>query len=113
MNLDWAAGFFDGEGTVGLWKNNKHRRLTVSVSQNSAKPLQLFCDLVGAGSVRGPYKSTNGDKYHYQWAASGEEAVEVFDALNGRLQVKQEQYTDAIREFREYQTTLTYRKPKS
>ena len=45
--LAWAAGFFDGEGYVGL----SHTNFSVRVSQKSPEVLHTFRDAIGFGTV--------------------------------------------------------------
>lgn len=118
MNLDWAAGFFDGEGTVGFWKtSNKskktgfvYKRLAAAVAQNSRHTLEEFHKAVGLGKISGPYKSTNGPNSHYRWHAFNGEVLELEEKLRGRLVGKQEQFDRAIDEYRAYKTSFAHRK---
>lgn len=58
--LAWAAGFFDGEGCVGIVRaHEKFERLpfvTVSITQAHREVLDRFRAAVGVGTVHGPYK---------------------------------------------------------
>jgi len=55
LELAWAAGFFDGEGSTCV--ERKVNRLILSVGQNNPIPLQRFVDVVGFGlKVYGPHK---------------------------------------------------------
>jgi len=56
--LAWAAGFFDGEGSIGTYFNRPHvdgsqgsgtTRLTIT--QKDRRPLDRFREAVGVGSV--------------------------------------------------------------
>ena len=54
--LAWAAGFFDGEGTVLSRKRSKWRELSLSVPQSETSTLRRFHAAVGGiGKLRGPY----------------------------------------------------------
>ena len=51
LELAWAAGFFDGEGSVGYYINNyankKCRTWSLSVTQKDLRPLERFKIAVG------------------------------------------------------------------
>src|SRR6266508_3519881 len=56
--LAWAAGFFDGEGTVGCghMQPDKRPHLHLSVSQADVRPLKRFQLAIGGfGRIRGPF----------------------------------------------------------
>jgi hypothetical protein len=54
----WAAGFFDGEGTVLVEGDPRRPAVTMSIPQASAsgvpETLERFRDIVGAGTISGP-----------------------------------------------------------
>jgi hypothetical protein len=69
--LAWAAGFFDGEGSI-FYRGRKRRELTLTVAQADRRPLDRFVKTVQIGSVRGPYKPRykNGKPYYVYSIAS-------------------------------------------
>jgi hypothetical protein len=56
IELAWAAGFFDGEGTT-CCVIDKNRHISLSVSQKERDPLERFQSAVGLGSIYGPSTS--------------------------------------------------------
>lgn len=67
----WAAGFFDGEGHIGV---NRHRSgrlcLQITIGQaGSPECLERFQKAAGGvGSIYGPYKpGKNSKQEHYQY----------------------------------------------
>ena len=56
--LAWAAGFFDGEGTIGLEGDPRRPAVSMEIPQASAslvpETLERFCRIVEAGKVSGP-----------------------------------------------------------
>jgi hypothetical protein len=54
----WAAGFFDGEGTIGVYGDPRWPQVTMEIAQASAstapETLDRFQRIVGAGKVAGP-----------------------------------------------------------
>ncbi len=71
--LAWAAGFFDGEGCIDIWKSkgrkptwSDHRTFRVQVGQSGDRDtLDRFVKAVGCGTVYGPY-SAGGTKAHHK-----------------------------------------------
>ena len=55
--LAWAAGFFDGEGTISFKPNGKGNkgRPDIQIAQSEVYPLERFKLAVGVGKVYGPY----------------------------------------------------------
>lgn len=74
----WAAGFFDGEGYVGIHKNGhgRGRYLEVKVSNTDRVPLDLLRDHWG-GSISSHRSSAVGAKPAFQWTISSQ-AASVF-----------------------------------
>lgn len=74
----WAAGFFDGEGC--FWRK-KPGILGVSITQVHPEVLQKFADIMGIGSVNGPYQGNRsrdlGWKPQYYYRVSGSRAHHV------------------------------------
>ena len=91
--LAWAAGIFDGEGCVtasyGGKNGRRHTRasLVVSIGQSGdTEILDKFCEIVGLGKVRGPYKKLK--PHHldrYVWNASGSNGHAVMKMLRPYL----------------------------
>ena len=84
----WCAGFFDGEGSTGFYKQISHgkyvaRRLVISIAQVNKSPLLRFKNFIGdLGSVTGPYGPyTSGRQAYYSYAANGTEAKTVLNRL--------------------------------
>lgn len=72
--LAWAAGFFDGEGTVYARKRTpKRRELSLTIAQVETTTLHRFNRAVGSiGKVRGPYRT--------QLKGVAKKPVYIFDA---------------------------------
>lgn len=93
LELAWAAGFFDGEGSAFQMRGKKPGQvyLALQVSQKDKRPLERFSKALGIGRVRGPYKSHNGQSF---WAVSGKKAQVVIEQLWPYLsEPKREQIT--------------------
>jgi hypothetical protein len=51
LDLAWAAGFFDGEGTAYAKKNGKYRYLYLGLSQRDIRPMNRWVNIVQCGRV--------------------------------------------------------------
>lgn len=51
----YCAGLFEGEGSI-VYTNGKSRGIQLSIHSIDEHPLALFCELMGFGTVRGPYQ---------------------------------------------------------
>lgn len=82
LELSWAAGFFDGEGSTGSYSYRYQRRprLQINVSQNHRAVLDRFHDAVGVGSVTGPHKQNSGNP-RWQFQAYNDTAELVLRRL--------------------------------
>lgn len=108
-DIKWAAGFFEGEGHTGFhWryhKNNprKYGRLKIEISQCHVEPLNTFKDILGCGSVTGPYGPYQANKKpYYLYTASGAEAQNAIEQMMPLLFQKAEQARGAIKTYQEY-----------
>lgn len=101
----WAAGLFDGEGSVYLAKHQSHAGYVVleaAISQSgwegAPEVLERFLDFCGSGKIYGPYPNGDGYPPVYRWKAHRRAQVEaLIHALGQQLgDVKQEQAKNAI-----------------
>ena len=96
----YLAGFFDGEGTIGIREHNKpgtvgghdrrtpHYRLVVSITNRDIAVLQWIADIVG-GTVHP--KSRGSDRWApaWEWSLSNRAGVELMlTAIRPHLKVK-------------------------
>lgn len=91
--LAWAAGFFDGEGCIGYYPQN--RRMMVTVVQKDRRPLERFQEALGFGKIYGPAKSKSAC---YNWSVFSRDNVDkLFKLLVPFLSApKQEQFHRAF-----------------
>lgn len=87
MERAWAAGFFDGEGSVKLhynkYQGNRGRpQLWLSINQCSAIPLTRFRRAVGVGKVYGPYNLTYKGNRRPYWQFQATRSADVELVLN-------------------------------
>ena len=75
----WAAGFFDGEGSIGIYRARREQiyQLSIAVNQVLVTPLEILVDLFG-GSVYGREKHLKSWRLGSRLAASALEAMIPF-----------------------------------
>lgn len=77
--LAWSAGFLDGEGTFGTYRESKGKRpkmrFRISCAQVHLEPLERLQRALG-GRTYGPYGPYSGNRQaHYQWIVHADEAA--------------------------------------
>jgi hypothetical protein len=94
-SVEYLAGFFDGEGCIGIRKPSLHGvrsdlyALWIGVSNTDPRPLQYFVKAFG-GSVRGPYHGKRNHKPIYQWKVCSRQAENSLRAMLPYLIVKKD-----------------------
>ena len=77
----WAAGFFEGEGTITA----SNGRLVVRLNNTDPEPVYQFAKILGFGDVYGPYHYDARDGYErkpfWVWLAVEYEALDVIELL--------------------------------
>jgi len=105
--LAWAAGFFDGEGSVSLVhsKTRISRGIVLSIGQTNPGVLTRFKDSVGVGRVHGPYPPTTSNrKPTWRFLASSYKDVQAIVAMMWPWldPIKRNQATRCLKEARTY-----------
>jgi hypothetical protein len=109
----WSAGFFDGEGSIGLYHYPRFRdswAFRVNVSQKSREPLDKLMDLFG-GSILLTKARPNNRKPNpiWQWSLTNVLAIESFlQAILPYSVLKRVQIAAAL-EFCELRRSRVYR----
>lgn len=106
IGLAWAAGLYEGEGTVGCYIQNKEKwnrspqcSIKLAIIMTDPDILTEFSDVVNIGSVRGPFKGNGfGKKDLYRYNLSTFEHVQyVIAMLWPHLSVRRrQQYRNAV-----------------
>jgi hypothetical protein len=91
VDLAWASGLFEGEGSVGTRKTrfNSHggTDCQVAIEMFDEEPIRKVASIMAVGKVYGPYKRETG--YSWKWAAvSKNEILYVYDKLSSYLSMK-------------------------
>ena len=103
--LAWAAGFFDGEGSVfvEISKNKNTRRrvrnlLTASVTQTSTPCLNLFKEHFGGNitPITKNRRSHMNNSVCYVWRVRSKDAIAFLEAIAPYVVVKKEQVELAL-----------------
>lgn len=93
---DWLGGFFDGEGSIGVYNRNKGRDgtryyvLVVSLAQ-SGNIGELVCKSLQASWGGSVYLQNNGTKPQWKWNVSALKAAEFLAYLEPRLFIKKKE----------------------
>lgn len=69
----WAAGLFEGEGSITVLYSAKARRpkVQLSITSTDLDVLRRFRKVAGAGQVYGPYREGTKHRPQYSWRAHG------------------------------------------
>jgi hypothetical protein len=79
--IAWAAGFFEGEGSI----THTDRDLQLLLKNTDRDMVARFAQIVYRGVVYGPYTSADRDGYrrkpYWMWVALGDAGHDVVDLL--------------------------------
>jgi hypothetical protein len=105
--LAWAAGFFDGEGSIGHYPMRVDGRpsIRISISQVEAEPLLRFHRAVGhLGAVGGPYAKRPPSRPQHRFSSASFEHVQAIVAMiwPWLSSVKRAQASMALRDHAEW-----------
>jgi hypothetical protein len=106
MTDDYAAGLFDGEGTLRISFNGKQYQLLASLGMTDRRPIEQLKKRFG-GWIEERTNAGTPWRPVYIWRASSTGAVALLDAIEGRVVVKAEHVAIA----REFQALLKHRTP--
>ena len=105
----WAAGFWEGEGSCGVYfqTDKRYRRIMSSVTQADKAPILVFKELFG-GCVSEEDKNPGVFKIQHKWAVQGQRAYIFLKTILPHVQskYKKNQINKALREWDIYMTSL-------
>jgi hypothetical protein len=85
LHVAWASGLFEGEGTLGAYpKKPSGVVATASVSMCDEDVVRRFSEVMGFGTVYGPYEPSSqrgASKPYYRWTVNGFELVQATVAM--------------------------------
>lgn len=80
----WAAGLFEGEGTILASKKRRYRRLEIQLKMTDEDVVRHFRSVVG-GKVFGPYNYDQPDgivrKPHWLWRSDGVDPARILRTM--------------------------------
>ena len=97
--LAWAAGLFDGEGSLGVYRHTQYHggkkyvglHLIVKLAMCNQQAVEKFGEIVGEGKVNQSPRPTNSGRLVWTWNTGGVRAGLVLTKLLPYLVVKREQ----------------------
>lgn len=96
FNIQWAAGFFDGEGCVSISKRQRGKflehHLSVQVGQAIRRPLDELSAIFGGGVTM----DTKVGGLFYRWRVHGKKAQGFLEAILPHSMVKSEEILAAL-----------------
>lgn len=80
--LAWCAGFFDGEGWIGINSVPSGKYLRMAVASTNEAMIKRFTAAVNCGRMSGPFNDKRpANNPVWYWRASSDEALEVTELL--------------------------------
>lgn len=97
LELAWAAGFYDGEGSTGTTGRGRNCYLRAAIDQVEPEPLRRFREAVGGlGSITGPHEREGNRRPVWHYYATHHDAIQVLELLSPYLSdPKRKQYREA------------------
>lgn len=100
MTIAWAAGLFEGEGSIFAGK--ERGSITLALSMTDEDVVRRFHEVIGRGTVVGPHHRS-GQKDQWTWRCSTLDAEVILQALIPWLGVRRtERAEEALQARREY-----------
>lgn len=101
----WAAGLFDGEGSV-MFTNPKDRpnpRISLALSMTCEKSVRRFHEIVGIGTVRNiTHWVEKGYKPQWRWSVESSPKIPIFiQKLGPYLVTKKDKFNEALAHWHE------------
>lgn len=100
---EWAAGLFEGEGSIGHkvahrgTRTYKYPRLQLAMTDEDV--VRRFHEVVGEGRVNGPYRNQADFKPYWAWAAQNSAAERVMARLLPHLGARRSaRWAEVLRE---------------
>ena len=89
LNLSYIAGFFEGEGCAGFYKNgNGRRRFSLEISQNNPYILYKIKDYFGRGHIA----DISDKRKCCKWIVSCNKGLDILRQLYPYLQFRKDEF---------------------
>lgn len=99
-DVAWAAGLFEGEGTIYLARStrrNERPRLALSLSSTDKDVVEKFRSIFGVGTLTGPYMQKKSTKPCWLWRVRKEEDCDsMIEALYPYLGTRRRMTIDSL-----------------
>lgn len=106
--LEWAAGLFEGEGTI-LIRKRPEDQIALSLTSTDEDVVTEFFRVVNGGRVYGPYQYKSSNKPFWKWNADGRFARPILKLLLPYLCKRRGQRAEeALRRYDERQLRAHY-----
>lgn len=107
LEYAWAAGFFDGEGSIGIYQRIQYHsgkryvgwRLTCRVAGTHRSSIERFAAIAGFGAIEKQKRLTGAGKIMWRWHASDSFVIKSLGNMIPYLVIKKDQVELAV-EFR-------------
>jgi hypothetical protein len=66
-DIAWAAGLFEGEGSIFINNNNGRKYVLLNLSSTDRDVVEKFTAIMGCGKMYGPYVDKNPARPRYSW----------------------------------------------
>lgn len=101
ISTEYLAGFFDGEGCIGVYRGMHHGRpgfhLRTQLTQNiNDESIRLLTELTVAYGGNGSVMCRSRCQRAFNWQLNGDGAARFLDAIEPHLRLKREQARIAI-----------------
>lgn len=97
--VEWAAGLFEGEGSLSTYLQRGNVRHNAAMSSVDKDVLDAFASVVGVGKVLGPYGpyKNNQVKPQWRWQVSAKaDVLHVIDLLRPYMLERRAQRMDEV-----------------
>ena len=116
MELAWAAGLFEGEGSIHSSRAGGRHYMYLNLSSTDEDVVRRFCAAVGCGGVYGPYTEKNPLRPRWSWharrIAEAEHVASLLEPfLCKRRRAKLEEVRERLNSQPKPMTGKSHRKP--
>lgn len=103
--IAWLAGFFEGEGSVGIYerKSGAGCFVCLKISQQNSESLVKCYDITKMGNVQGPYKTKTGSIMFWSVSKMGD-VYKIIKLIYPWLSERRQTQCDVVLEYIESTT---------
>lgn len=90
MNLDYIAGFFDGEGSAISYINSKYLTFRIDIANTNRDVLEKIREYLGFGRVHKSRDTSAGNAVFHFYAGAHEDVLRFIELVFSRCFIKKE-----------------------